>query len=76
MRRRKTVRLTPSKEQPDLAKIKEYFGPYAARYTDAQLYQLDRELGIGASLLLELYFQRKGAQQKARQVFDKPDDRR
>ena len=76
MRRKKTARPTTSKEQPDLAKIKEYFGPLAARYTDAQLYQLDRELAIGASLLLELYFQRKRAAQKNRPVFDSPEDRR
>lgn len=59
MRHTKSIPQKPTKEKRDLTEVRELLGPLAERYTDAQLDQLSRELTVGASLLLELYFQQK-----------------
>ena len=76
MRRKRSKHPKPSKEKRDLAEIKELLGPLAARYTDAQLDQLSREMAVGASLLLGLYLQQKGDRLGSRLVFDTDEDKR
>jgi hypothetical protein len=76
MRRKKSTHTTPSKEKRDVSEIKELLGPLAARYTDAQLDQLSRELEVGAALLLDLYFQKTSALRGPGVVFDRDEDKR
>lgn len=76
MRRNKSARPTPSKEKWDSSEIKELLGSLAARYTDAQLAQLSRELEVGASLLLELYFEKAGTRRERSAAFDTREDKR
>jgi len=76
MRRKESTHPKPSDKKRDLTEIKELLGPLAARYTDAQLDQLSRELAAGASLLLDLYFQRKRDRPGPRFAFDSEEDKR
>jgi hypothetical protein len=76
MRRKKAKHPKPSKENRDLAEIKELLGPLAARYTDAQLDRLSHEMAVGASLLLGLYLQQKGDRPGPRAIFDSDEDKR
>jgi hypothetical protein len=75
MRRKPSTHPKPSKEKCDLAEIKELLGPLAARYTDAQLDQLNREMAVGASLLLGLYLE-KSDRPGSRAAFDSMRDER
>ena len=59
MRCKKSKRPSSSKGKRDLSEVKELLGPLAARYTEAQLEQLSREMAIGASLLLDVYLRQK-----------------
>ena len=76
MRRNNSKHPKPSKQKRDLAEIKELLGPLAARYTEAQLDQLSREMEVGASLLLGLYLQQKGNRPGPRVAFDGEEDKR
>ena len=76
MRRKRSTHPKPSNKKRALTEIKELLGPLAARYTDAQLDQLDRELAVGASLLLGLYLQQKGDRTGRRADFDRVEDKR
>ena len=76
MRRKRSTHPKPSREKRDLTEIKDLLGPLAARYTDAQLDQLDREMAVGASLLLGLYLQQKGDRTGLRTGFDSQEDKR
>jgi hypothetical protein len=76
MRRKRSTHPKPPKEKRDLSEIKELLGYLAARYTEAQLDQLSREMTIGASLLLGLYLQQKGDRTGRRPVFDSEEDKR
>lgn len=73
MRRKKTIRHQRSQEKPDLTDLKKSLGASAARYTEAQLYQLDQELSVGAALLIELYLQQRRTKLKSPAGFDSPD---
>jgi hypothetical protein len=76
MRRKKSNRPRPSNAKQDLSEIKELLGPLAAKYTDAQLDQLGREMALGSSLLLGLYLERKSSPKEPGAAFDTGEDKR
>jgi hypothetical protein len=76
MRRKKTIRKHRMRETPDLTDLKKSLGSLAARYTEAQLCQLDRELSVGAALLMELYLANRQTRLSPTSVFDSPVDER
>ncbi len=59
--------------QTELEEFKEFLGPIATRYSDAQLIQLRSDMHVAARLLLDLYLLKRNTRTKAPQPgpFDK-----
>jgi len=54
----------------ELEEFKEFLGPIAIRYSDAQLIQLRSDMHAAARLLLDLYLLNKETAGKAPKAFD------
>jgi len=59
-------------EPKTLDSFRGFLGPIAARYSDAQLIQLESDMRAAARLLLDLYLLKKQSPEAGRKVFDNP----
>jgi hypothetical protein len=54
----------------EVEEFKEFLGPVATRYSDAQLIQLRSDMHAAARLLLDLYLLQKESGRKGQKAFD------
>jgi hypothetical protein len=59
-----------ARPKSELEEFKQFLGPVAIRYSDAQLIQLRSDMHAAARLLLDLYILQKESRRKGQRAFD------